>query len=262
MHPLESRSSLELPMIVLWVIQQSHTMAGFLNKVSESDDVQTKDTLLEHPFQDSIIEGHGAVDLCWLLTWSIVKCQDFSSVKSIKGSAVSPMFTQRNKDKACRFWPVTLEELPNIPQATVWRWQVIVWTRMNQNRTELNRSSHRCLPAAAASMYKSYCVLDAWLLMCIMLTPQDFLPWLAVKVEVYTLFTTPVFTCSVFLCPFYQRRLRMERRMTLAVLYSLLIDFRMPFEAQRRLVSSWTLEFGTSDVSNTPGHGCTRMNSF
>lgn len=161
MYPLESRSSLELPMIVLWVIQQSHTMAGFLNKVSESDDVQTKDALLEHPFQDSIIEGHGAVDLCWLLTWSIVKCQDFSSVKSIKGSAVSPMFTQRNKDKACRFWPVTLEELPNIPQVTVWRWQVIVWTCTNQNRTDLNRSSHRCLPAAAAVMYKSYCVLDA-----------------------------------------------------------------------------------------------------
>jgi hypothetical protein len=67
------------------------------------------------------------------------------------------------------------------------------------------------------------------------LTPQDFLSWLAAKVEVCPLFTLPVLICYV---SSYQRRLRMERWMTIAVLFSLLIDFRMPFQVRRQLASS------------------------
>lgn len=130
--------------------------------------------------------------------------------KVLKDQLWIPCSLKETKTKHADFWPVTLEELPNIPQVTVWRRQVIEWTCTDQRRTDLNRSSHRCLPAAAAAMYKSYCVLSdsetgtCMTLMCIMLTPQDFLPWLAVKVEVYTLFTMPVFTCCFFM-PFLSK---------------------------------------------------------
>lgn len=130
-------------MIVLWVIQQSHTIAGFLNKVRVPGQIplntfqwgrwHSDQGYFVRTFQDSAIEALRAVDLCWFLTWLVVQCHVSSSVKILKEKKeknilkdqlwVICSLTTKTKTKST---DVPLEQLPHAPQVRVRRWQVTV----------------------------------------------------------------------------------------------------------------------------------------
>lgn len=237
-----------------------------------------------HTFQDHSLEVHDAVDFYWLFTWwlSSVRSSHLSRYKRIscESHVYSPKNQTQNPD-----WQVTLEQLQDIPEVMIQRWQMVVMygALMEEmvsflgSRIELNRSYHPWLPTAAECK-----VLHGWLYM--FFRPEG--TWYFCDCGMHNCWHTYAdssdlsllvssqgsgvpdvqYACVHLLCffmPFLSRggcSLYAEYRVMDDLSSSLVSsDVRLPFHTCRQPVSSWTLDFGTSYMSNVPGHGFTKI---